>query len=438
MTYVDIASRYLLGDRIATGGMGVVWRATDTVLQRQVAVKILKAEYADDPVFRARFEEEARHAAALHHPNVAAIFDVGEQQSSEAGSPTPFLVMELVDGQPLSALIRRGSPMDPAVATDLVVQAADGVAAAHGAGIVHRDLKPANLLVTPDRHVKITDFGIARAADGLALTHTGEVLGTPHYFAPEQATGLTATSASDVYSLGVVLFECLAGRRPFEGEGSVATALAHVREPVPALPETIPATLRAVVQRALAKEPTERYADAAAFASALRATGVESPAVAVPPTVVVEAAPPTQVLTTPPAPVAATPRKRRWWLLPVAALLLAGLYVGYVALTGEETPGPSDTPSTPVDTGFSLTRTDFVGHRLVAVTRALEARDLTVVANEVTNPDRRIPKIVSAVTPLTGLHAGDTVVVSYWGPRPTDNEQNPPHGNSGKGKGHKR
>ena len=251
--------------------MGEVWRATDTTLGRTVAVKLLKPEYADDPSFRTRFTTEARHAAALHHPGVAAVYDFGESTRPDgSGSARPYLVMELVDGQPLSALLRPGQPLDPAATRDLLAQAADAIGAAHAAGIVHRDVKPANLLVTPSRRVKITDFGIARAAEGIGLTETGQVMGTPQYLSPEQAEGRPATPASDVYSLGVVAFECLAGRRPFVAETAVATALAHLREPVPELPAEVPADLAAVVRRALSKKPGDRYPDATAFAAALR------------------------------------------------------------------------------------------------------------------------------------------------------------------------
>ena len=148
--------------------------------------------------------------------------------------------MELVDGQPLSALLKPDQPLDPDITRDLLAQAADAIGAAHAAGIIHRDVKPANLLVTPDRQVKITDFGIARATEGMALTETGQVMGTPQYLSPEQARGETATPASDVYSLGVVAYECLVGQRPYGGDSPVATALAHLREPVPELPETHP------------------------------------------------------------------------------------------------------------------------------------------------------------------------------------------------------
>jgi len=270
-TYADDKHRYRLDSRIATGGMGEVWRATDTALGRTVAVKLLKAEYADDATFRSRFETEARHAAALSHPGVAGVFDVGEGSALDgSGKPRPYLVMELVDGQPLSALLVSGRELDPVAVRDLMAQTGDALGAAHRAGIVHRDVKPANLMVTPGGVVKVTDFGIARAADGVGITRTGAVMGTPQYLSPEQAEGKPATARSDVYALGVVTFECLSGRRPFEADSPVATALAHLRQPVPSLPDHVPAELTTVVSRALSKDPEERYADGTAFAAALR------------------------------------------------------------------------------------------------------------------------------------------------------------------------
>jgi eukaryotic-like serine/threonine-protein kinase len=285
--YADARQRYRLDSRIATGGMGEVWRATDTVLDRLVAVKLLRREHADDPVFRSRFETEAQHAAGLHHPGVAQVFDFGTGEAVD--DHPPYLVMEYVDGKPLSAILRPGQPMDPAAAARLVAETGDALGAAHAQGIVHRDVKPANILVTDERQVKITDFGIARAADAVALTRTGEVLGTPQYISPEQAEGRTATPASDVYSLGAVAYECLVGQRPFVADSPVATALAHLRQPVPELPSTVPPELAAVVRRALAKAPEERYPDGTAFAAAVReadaapATRVLAAPVVVPP-----------------------------------------------------------------------------------------------------------------------------------------------------------
>ncbi|HEX6919464.1 MAG TPA: protein kinase [Actinomycetes bacterium] len=251
-----LGTRYRLTGRIAGGGMGEVWRATDEVLGRDVAVKILRPEYADDPTFLERFRAEARHTARLSHPGIAAVYDYGE----DAGSP--YLVMEHVDGEPLSALISREGPLQPERTLDLVGQAALGLEAAHENGVVHRDVKPGNLLVMPDGTVKITDFGIARAANSVPLTQTGAIMGTAYYISPEQASGGSVTPASDIYSLGVVAYECLSGQRPFRGDTPVSVALAQVRDEPPALPAGVPAPVRALVMRMLAKEPGERPADA--------------------------------------------------------------------------------------------------------------------------------------------------------------------------------
>ncbi|HEX7188161.1 MAG TPA: serine/threonine-protein kinase, partial [Actinomycetes bacterium] len=254
-----LGSRYRLTDRIAGGGMGEVWRAQDDVLGREVAVKILRREYADDPTFLERFRAEARHTANLSHPNIAAVYDFGEGEAgSDGDAGSPFLVMELVPGDPLSTLVSRHGVLEPAQAVDVIGQAALGLQAAHDAGVIHRDVKPGNILVTPDGEVKITDFGIARATNSVPLTQTGAIMGTAYYISPEQASGGSVTPASDIYSLGIVAYECLTGRRPFAGNTPGSVARAQVRDQPPALPDSLPAPVRDLVMRMLAKEPQLR------------------------------------------------------------------------------------------------------------------------------------------------------------------------------------
>ena len=270
-----MAGRYVFGDFIASGGMAEVWRARDNDYSREIAIKLLKPEYADDPASRARFEAEARHVQSLDHPNVAAVYDVGEMPTA-SGLIRPYLTMEYVAGRPLSAIIADG-PMAPDLVQSLLAQAGDGLAAAHSLGIVHRDVKPANLLVDESGTLKITDFGIARSASQGAVTVTGQVVGTPQYLSPEQARGEVASPASDVYGLGVVAFEALTGSRPFDRPTAIATALAHLEDPVPALPDDIPAELAAVVERALSKKAADRYPTGAEFAAALRSATLTAP-----------------------------------------------------------------------------------------------------------------------------------------------------------------
>jgi serine/threonine-protein kinase len=258
-----LGGRYRLAERIAGGGMGEVWRAQDEVLGRLVAVKIMRKEYADDPTFLERFRAEARHAAGLSHANIAAVYDFGNGGAGDAGSP--FLVMEHVPGEPLSALVAREGALTADRTLEIVGQAALGLQAAHDAGVVHRDVKPGNILVRPDGQVRITDFGIARAANSVPLTQTGAIMGTAYYISPEQASGGSVTPASDIYSLGVVAYECLTGRRPFAGDTPVSVALAQVRDQPPALPAALAPPVRDLVMRMLAKEPGDRPASAGAL-----------------------------------------------------------------------------------------------------------------------------------------------------------------------------
>jgi hypothetical protein len=262
-----LADRYRLDDRIAAGGMGEVWRAVDLVLGRPVAVKLLREDYAQHPETLERFRAEARHTAAVSHPGIARMYDYGEPS---LGQP-PFLVMELVEGSPLTRLLERG-PLEPARAMDIVAQAAAGLEAAHAAGLVHRDIKPGNLLVSPDGTVKITDFGIAYAAGSAPLTRTGALIGTPAYLAPERVSGSSAGPASDLYSLGIVAYECLSGAQPFTGT-PMEVALSHQYQPLPPLPPGVPPPVAAFVAELTARDPAGRPADAgdvAARAARLR------------------------------------------------------------------------------------------------------------------------------------------------------------------------
>ncbi|HVV30291.1 MAG TPA: serine/threonine-protein kinase, partial [Mycobacteriales bacterium] len=256
---VLVAERYLLSRRVAGGGMGEVWRAYDRLLDQTVAVKLLRLEFLEEPAFLERFRAEARLAGVLQHEGIAAVYGHGE-----TGGPggAAWLVMELVEGESLASLLRRRGALPPEQALDILGQAAIALQAAHDAGVIHRDVKPGNLLIRPDGVVKITDFGIARAAGSAPLTRTGTVLGTAHYLAPEQVTGRSASTASDVYALGIVGYECLAGRRPFEGDSPVEVALAQQRDPVPPLPPQLPAPVRDLVMRSLAKNPSNRPASA--------------------------------------------------------------------------------------------------------------------------------------------------------------------------------
>jgi eukaryotic-like serine/threonine-protein kinase len=264
-THCQLAGRYRLCRWLAAGGMGQVWQAVDEVLGRPVAVKLLRDEYAQDPSFVRRLRAEARYGAAVTHPGVASVFDYGEVRTTDGTAPTPFLVMELVEGEPLSALLARNGRLGLDRSLEIVGQAAVAVGAAHRAGLVHRDIKPANLLLGPDGTVKVTDFGVAQALGQGQGDQRELLVGTAGYLSPEQATGRPATAASDLYALGVVAYECLAGRRPFTGEHPIAVALAHLLQPPPPLPEDVPEQVRALVAQAMAKQPTRRPPDASVF-----------------------------------------------------------------------------------------------------------------------------------------------------------------------------
>jgi serine/threonine-protein kinase len=386
--------------------------------------------------------------------------------------------MELVPGQPLSELLRADEPMDPDRAVELIAQAAEGIASAHALGIVHRDVKPANLLVTPRGQVKITDFGIARAADGAALTQTGQVIGTPAYLSPEQAEGKPATTASDVYALGVVLYECLAGRRPFQQDTPVATAIAHLRDEPPPLPDTVPEDLRAVVATALAKDPQQRFGSMAALAEALRGGSLAVPgaaeAAAVPEQPPVAAPIPletdpthggTRLLTgvVPATAASRGARRRPGWLPWAGAALGVLLVVVLVSLAFGGGAGEDDLSATPASqpqdkapaaentTGepepepeaLSLDEDDYVGQPKDEADKELEDLGLEVKDEKVDNPGGMAQDTVAALSPTDGLQEGDEVTLSVWGPEPKvdddddDGDDDKPGKGKGRGKGKK-
>ena len=269
-----LEGRYELISLIATGGMGQVWKGRDQELDREVAIKVLREEYAGDEGFLKRFRAEARHTAALSHDGIAALYDYGELDGRA------YIVMELCPGRPLSDLIEEnpGGLPEKRVLT-LLIELARALDAAHSKGVVHRDVKPENILVDEknDWSMKITDFGIARSKDQGRLTKTGLVMGTAQYLSPEQAMGKQATSLSDIYALGIVGYEMLVGRRPFTGSSQVEIAMAQVKQQPPELPEMIAADLRRLVLMMLAKAPANRPRSAAAVARILEAIqrGVE-------------------------------------------------------------------------------------------------------------------------------------------------------------------
>jgi eukaryotic-like serine/threonine-protein kinase len=263
-----LAGRYLLDRPLAEGGMSQVWKATDQVLDRAVAVKVIRPGLLAEAGFAERFAAEARILAGLRHPGIVGVYDYGEVPDS--GGRTAYLVMEFIDGEPLSERLSREHRLSEATTMQIVAQAADALQVAHQAGVVHRDIKPANLLVRPDGTVVVVDFGVAKASLSAGLTAANTVLGTARYMAPEQVTGRAVTPRTDVYALGAVAYECLTGTPPFDADSPIAIALKQVNDEPAPLPPTATPGVRAVVTRAMAKDPTHRFPDAVALAAAAR------------------------------------------------------------------------------------------------------------------------------------------------------------------------
>lgn len=474
---LTFGGRYELQSRIAIGGMGEVWQATDLVIGRTVAIKILKDEYLGDPGFLERFRAEARHAALVNHEGIANVYDYGEEEGSA------FLVMELVPGEALSTILEREHVLSTDRTLDIVAQTAAALHAAHAAGLVHRDIKPGNLLITPDGRVKITDFGIARIADQVPLTATGQVMGTVQYLSPEQASGHPASPTTDIYSLGIVAYECLAGRRPFTGESQVAIAMAQINEAPPELPPTVAEPVRNLVFACIAKNPADRPASAAHLAraaQALRRGDVRAAAASVPAVLgaaiaadaatVLMTSPnlaPTQATTVLPAAAAGAvveeeetdepveEKKRSPWTWPLIALiaLLALVLIGtIIALLAQPktpaptattppvvhttAPPPSPTPTpTETSTTVQINEGDYLG--LTGDQARQKLQGVGMVADVQTGSAASSAgqvNTVYSVNPTGPVQKGTTITVKVYGPvtpipTPSDTvTANPPSG----------
>lgn len=424
-----IAGRYRLIGPVGEGGMATLWRAMDEQLEREVAVKILRPQFGADPGFSTRFRNEARSAGSLSHPNVVQVYDFGTD--AEAGDQ--YIVMQLVEGDDLAAVLRERGPLpvDEAVAIGAAV--ADALEAAHSQGLIHRDIKPGNILITPAGRTLVTDFGISRAISDASMTVTGTTIGSVHYFSPEQAAGDEVGPASDIYALGIVLYEMLSGRRPFEADSAVGVALKRLNEPPPPLStgiRPIPPRLEAVVMRALERHPALRYETAADFATALRQWPADEetaaivaplpaakPPVAPPPVVPppLEAdpasGPPFGPPFVPPPAGAPPPRKGQpWWmwLLAVLAVLMLGA-MGFLAarLLGAIGPGAEPSPS-----AEELRLPDWVGDPIFAVRAEAERLGLHLDERPEFSDDAPEGEVVETdPEPFSLVHRGDRITV---------------------------
>lgn len=421
--------RYRLQLRIAIGGMGEVWQAEDELILRQVAIKILKEEYLSDPLFIERFRTEAKSAALVEHEGIANVYDYGEDTNAA------YLVMELVPGESLSRNIEREKKLPDTRVLDIMAQTSRALGAAHARGLVHRDIKPGNLLITPDGKVKITDFGIARVGDQVPLTKTGQVMGTVQYLAPEQATGKPSTPATDLYSLGVVAYEALSGKRPFTGENQMAIAMAHINEMPPALPESIDPRVQNLVLSCLAKKPNQRPESATSLAIRAEALLREKKGK---PTVrsikEVEDDPVTELITTDTAPLPRAPIVWPW----IATLGLLGLTAVVVIVAILSDPNADDVVQTPSPTttqtqepspeptaepepsdeprNILILRSDIIDQNLSDVTATLTEQGFVVnaIPGELIPGDDPRVRTVYAVSPTGSIVEGSTIDVTYY------------------------
>jgi serine/threonine-protein kinase len=425
-------NRYRLVKRIATGGMGEVWQAQDEVILRQVAIKILKQQYMGDPDFVERFRTEAKHAAMINHDGIANVYDYGEDDGSA------YLVMELVPGESLSSILEREKTLPEQQVISIIAQTALALDAAHREGLVHRDIKPGNLLISPDGQVKITDFGIARVANQVSLTQTGQVMGTVQYLAPEQATGKPASASGDIYSLGIVAFEALAGKRPFKGETQMAIAMAQINETPPPLPEHIDAKLQKLIMDCMAKKPDQRPSSALALAARAEALLSTAPGAipinAVIPAGTIEVSDETTLIDTNTKPTAPVPAVWPWLALIIILLTTIAVitWAGVVAPkpTISPSPSPSQTVSktptptpTPTEETVAILLSSYQELDVSLVVPQLSQLGLVVdpiAGTTVPADDPRISQVYS-ITPLGNVVKGSTVQVYYYQQEPDPN-----------------
>jgi predicted Ser/Thr protein kinase len=423
MTPTVLNNRYHLLATVAGGGMAVVYKAQDRLLNRIVAVKVLRSEYAQDPVFLQSFRQEAQAAANLTHPNIVTIYDVGQDGGRH------YIVMEYVEGRDLKSLIQEEAPFSIGRALDIAADVCAGVGYAHRSGIVHCDIKPQNVLISTEGRVKVTDFGIARAFSQIVPREVETVWGTPQYFAPEQAAGEPPSPASDVYSIGVMLYEMLAGRLPFDGPDHASLAMMHMRDEPPPLHQLNPQVslqLEQIVDKVLAKEPAARYRSAEHLGRILsgyrygasQATGYQP--MVVPPELApgtTGAAAVTGPTAAPEVPAAARtpvekgsrPEWQLWFIAAVAALSVLGLiplwvvvYSTYADL-GQPTPTPVVTPVVTQVPSMAIVP-QLVGLSLEAAQEEAGRANLGLVIEERDDPDHPVPAVLEQDPP-----AGQTV-----------------------------
>ena len=408
-------ARYELGDVVGAGGMGAVYRATDTRLGRTVAVKALRGGALADDVARARMRSEARLASTVHHPGVAQVYDYDDCSTTHGGMA--FIVMEYVEGRSLAQVLREDDRLPVDQVVSVVHQVAEALTAAHAAGVVHRDLKPANIMLTTTGRAVLVDFGIASSAASEPLTETGALIGTADYLSPEQAAGRPATPRSDLYSLGVVAYQCLTGTSPFRRDHHVATALAHLQDELPALDASVPHEVRELVRHLTEKNPTDRPADAAEVARRAAHASAARPA----------PEPPTTAL-----PLPARRRTRRPVALysGVALVVAAALFLGVDRMTSG-TPAPATPDPTPVEqvaapTTVTVSADDLVGRTADEAAANLQRLGLTAARNDVASS--QASGLVVGVDRTGQVPVGATVTLDVAVPPSTSSDGGNPAG----------